>query len=144
MQDICEAWEAADKGDWRTYMRLHRDGLRIKPLWEERPSSTYQGEFNKRVRGIIFNGVNGEIRLTTREGEWVIQEKNSAKRDRLSSPWTCVNNSTHTATKGLEGIELPVFDYAKDDGGLNLEEGDVKRHEPPRTDTQLAYRSKVE
>jgi len=95
---LAAAWEAADEGDWRTYMQLHRDGLSLKPLWEERASNTYQGEFNKRVRGVI---VNGGMHLTTREGEWIVQEKSSARRERLSSPWTCVNNSTRKPAQGF-------------------------------------------
>lgn len=103
MQGVqAEAWDAADKGDWRAYMKLHRNGLRLKPIWEEKPSCTYQGEINKRVRGVI---INGEFRLSTREGEWIVQEKESSRNERLFAPWTRVINSTHKETQGLQPDE---------------------------------------
>ncbi len=116
MQDVLgEAHRAADEGDWRTYMKLYRDGLRIKPLWEERTSSTYQDEINKRVRGIIVNGENGEMRLTTREGEREIREKESARQARLCPPWTCVNNSTHKTNKGI--LREDALTYSNESNG---------------------------
>jgi hypothetical protein len=108
-----DGWKAADAGDWRTYMKLHRGGLSLKPLWEEKPSSTYPGEINKRVRGVI---VNGDLRLTTREGEWIIREKPSARRERLFAPWTRVNNSTHKPAKGMrreQSLNLTSFNVKK-------------------------------
>lgn len=104
---LTEAWKAADEGDWRTYMKLHREGLSLKPLWEEKASSTYQGEINKRVRGVI---VNGEFHLTTREGDWIVREKDSARRVRISSPWTCVNNSTRKPAQGFRREGALTFD----------------------------------
>lgn len=121
MQDVLgEAHRAADEGDWRTYMKLYRDGLRIKPLWEERTSSTYQDEINKRVRGIIVNGENGEIRLTTREGEWEIREKESARQARVCPPWTCVNNSTPKTNKGILSKEALTYSNESNGNGEKI------------------------
>lgn len=126
---LADAWKAADEGDWCTYMKLHRNGLRLNPLWEEKPSSTYQGEINKRVRGVI---VNGELRLTTREGEWIVREKESARRDRFSSPWTRVNNSTHKPAKGARRDEALTFNGGNTVGVQQWGEFAMRR-EPPRT-----------
>lgn len=133
-----EAWQAADAGDWRTYMKLYRDGLRIKPLWEERPSTTYLDEINKRVRGVI---VNGEIRLTTREGEWLIREKESARNDRVSSPWTRVNNSTGKPGNGFKGKGVLTYSSGGKEIEANRPERFIERREPPGTGAQLAQKS---
>lgn len=110
------AWKAADEGDWCTYMRLHREGLRLNPLWEEKPSSTYQDEINKRVRGVI---VNDEFRLTTREGEWLVREKDSARNGRFFTPWTRVNNSTHKRRVGLQSDGVLTLDGSGCSEGSN-------------------------
>jgi hypothetical protein len=115
-------------------MKLHRDGLRLKPLWEEKPSSTYQGEINKRVRGVI---VNGEFRLSTREGEWIVQEKASARNERVSAPWTRVNNSTHQVEQGLQADEHMNFE-----GGILFEGVTVEEiRYAPTTAKQPAHNS---
>lgn len=120
MQGVqAEAWEAANKGDWRTYMELHRKGLRLKPIWEEKPSSTYQGESNKRVRGVI---INGEFRLITRDGNWIVQEKESARNERVSAPWTRVNNSTHQSEQGLQADDHMNFEGGMLFEGVTVEE----------------------
>lgn len=136
---LFDLWKAADEGDWCTYTKLHREGLRIKPLWEEKPSSTYQGELNKRVRGVI---VNGEFRLTTREGEWLVREKNSAQRDRLFTPWTRVNNSTHNKNKGVQSDE--ALTYGNGEFGVRCKSNSnslcaENRQEP---DAQLAQKGR--
>lgn len=136
MQSVLgEAWKAADEGDWRTYMKLYRDGLRITPLWEDRASTTYQDEINKRVRGVI---VNGDIRLTTREGEWIVKEKEGARKARISTPWTCVNNSTGKAGIWINGKDALTFDAEKRGRKDMWLEEVVEYREPPRTSTQLA------
>lgn len=117
--ELGEAWQAADKGDWCSYMKLHREGLRLTPLWEEKPSGTYQGESNKRVRGVI---ANGEFRLFTREGEWIVQEKESARNERLSTPWTRVNNSTHQSAQGLQSSDAMISAVSELWGGVTVEE----------------------
>lgn len=130
LQDtLGEAWKAADEGDFCTYTRLHRDGLTLKPLWEERESATYHGEFNKRVRGVI---VNGEFRITTREGEWLVREKESARQDRLSTPWTRVNNSTHKPVKGLACEQALTLSSEGNGIGGNQEGEEVERRGLPR------------
>ncbi|HUX89122.1 MAG TPA: replication endonuclease [Gallionellaceae bacterium] len=135
-----EAFQAADTGDWHTYMKLHRGGLHIKPLWEERPSTAYPDEITKRVRGVI---VNGEFRLTTREGEWLIREKESAQRGRLFTPWTCVNNCTRGAAKGFARNSVPASKVEKDEMGNDRIERYVKRREPPRTRVQLTQKGEL-
>lgn len=116
--ELGKAWQAADKGDWCSYMKLYREGLRLKPLWEEKPSSTYQGESNKRVRGVI---VNGEFRLSTREGEWIVQEKESSRNERVSASWTRVNNSTHQSEHGLQGSDAMISAVSELWGGVTVE-----------------------
>lgn len=134
---LADLWMAADAGDWKAYMQLHREGARAKPLWEERPSSTYFDEMTKRVRGVVLNG---GIRLETRQGEWLVREKDSVRRERLSSPWTRVNNSTHHAQKGIGSEEVLTFDRNGSGekgvtGGISLPAGN--RQEPGR---QLAQK----
>jgi len=136
MQDVLgEAWKAADEGDWRTYMQLHRDGLRIKPHWEDRPSTNYPDEFNKRVRGVV---VHGDLHLITREGEWEIREKESSREARLLTSWTCVNNSTRQHQQSIKREELLTFD---DENGVFMDGIGgrfIEHREPPRTDARLA------
>jgi len=89
------------------------------------------------VRGVI---VNGETRLITREGEWVIREKESAKRGRLCLPWSSVNNCTHSAAKGFESNSASALKLEKDEIGGDRFERYVKRREPPRTRAQLTQK----
>ncbi len=130
-----EAWKAADEGDFCAYTRLHRAGLILKPLWEERESATYYGEVNKRVRGVI---VNGEVRITTREGEWIVREKESARQDRFSAPWTRVNNSTHKVSKGLECEQALTSSSEGNEIGGNREGKEVKHRESPESGARPA------
>lgn len=99
-------WRAADLGDWCAFMKVQRDGVtRLKPLWEDRESTSYPGETVSRVRGVETKA--GEAAMVTRNHEWEIREKESAKHERMEwknavpqrgvgLPWTRVNNSTDT------------------------------------------------
>jgi hypothetical protein len=103
-------WRAANAPDWCDFMKVQREGAtRLKPLWEDRESASYPGESVKRVRGVETKA--GDASIVTRNHEWKIHEKESAKRERLECknavprhgvglPWTRVNNSTDTANSG--------------------------------------------
>lgn len=100
-------WRAADLGDFYAYMKYQNDhGIRLEPLWQEQESASHPGEVVRQVRGVRVLAQGQQIELETREHQWVIREKESAKRERLSwksaistggigLPWTRVNNSTH-------------------------------------------------
>lgn len=113
-------WRAANLPDWCAFMKVQREGAtRLKPLWEDRDSASYPGETVKRVRGVETKA--GDASIVTRNHEWKIQEKESAKRERLECknavprrgvglPWTRVNNSTDTANCGDEREESLTYD----------------------------------
>ncbi len=117
-------WRAADLGDWCAFMKTQREGAtQLKPLWENRDSASYPGETVKRVRGIETKA--GDAAMITRNHEWAIQEKESAKQERLEwkkaiprsgvdSPWTRVNNSTDSANSGHEREESLTYDAGND------------------------------
>lgn len=127
-------WRAADLGDWCAFMKTQREGAtRLKPLWEDRNSASYPGETVKRVRGVETKA--GDAAMVTRNHEWKIQEKESAKQERLGRentsprrgvdlPWTRVNNSTGTVQYGGERKESLTYDPENspryDIGGLGF------------------------
>lgn len=112
-------WRAADLGDWCAFMKTQREGAtRLKPLWEERDSASYPGETVKRVRGVETKA--GDAAMVTRIHEWKIQEKESAKQERMERqnavpgrgvdlPWTRVNNSTDAVKYGFERESPPTY-----------------------------------
>lgn len=126
-------WRAASVySDWCTFMKVQRDGeISLKPLWEDRDSASYPGETVKRVRGVMA----GELAFVTRQHEWTIREKESAKLARLEwirtvqrrgvgLPWTRVNNSTDNANSGVKCEDALTYDPGNciryDMGGMNF------------------------
>jgi hypothetical protein len=100
-------WRAANAPDWCEFMKIQREGAtRLKPLWEDRDSASYPGETVKRVRGVETKA--GDAAIVTRNHEWKIQEKESAKRERLE--WQ--------NTVPRRGVGLPCTCFAIDAASL--------------------------